>query len=69
MNLLKSRVNRLIEHLSDRELESVWTILEKSYYDFYVLRGLQEAKEALQPGDSLTRKPLGSCALLDDEIP
>jgi len=56
MNLLKSRVNRLIEHLSDRELESVWTILEKSYYDFYVLRGIQEAKEALQPGDSLTRE-------------
>lgn len=56
MNLLKSRVNRLIDHLNDRELESVWTILEKSYYDFYVLRAIEEAKEALQPGDSLTRE-------------
>lgn len=56
MNLLKNRVNRLIDHLDDRELESVWTILEKSYYDFYVLRAIQDAKEALQPGDSLTRE-------------
>ena len=56
MNLLKNRVNRLIDHLDDRELESVWTILEKSYYDFYVLRAIEDAKEALQPGDSLTRE-------------
>lgn len=56
MNPLRSRIHRLIDRLSDEELEEIWPILEALYYDFYMLRAVHEAKQILQPGDTLTRE-------------
>ena len=56
MTISKNRVHHLIDRLSDRELESLWPILSELYYDFYTLRAIQEAKEAVQPGDTMTRE-------------
>jgi hypothetical protein len=33
----------------------VWTAIESQYYDLYVLRALQQAKEHFLPGDVLSR--------------
>lgn len=56
MNPLRSRIHRLIDRLSDEELEEIWPRLEALYYDFYMLRAVQESKQILQPGDTLTRE-------------
>lgn len=56
MNLFRSRAHHLIDRLSDEELESIWAMLESTYYDLYMLRAIQEAKRTHQPGDSLRRE-------------
>lgn len=56
MNILKNRIHHLISQLSDRELETLWPIFCELYYDFYMLRAIQQAKESLQPGDTMTRE-------------
>jgi len=54
MNLMRIRMHHLIEQLAEEELYSVWTIIEASYYDFYMLRAIEEVKEFQQPWDMLT---------------
>lgn len=56
INPLRSRVHRLIDRLSDEELEIVWIVLEEMYCDFYLLRAIQESKQTLQPGDTFTHE-------------
>lgn len=56
MNPLRSRVHRLIDQLSDEEVESLWPVLEALYYDFYMIRAIEESKQTLQPGDTLTHE-------------
>lgn len=56
MNPLRSRVHHLIDRLSDEDLEDIWLALKNYYYDAYVLKAVYEAKEMLQPGDTLTRE-------------
>ncbi len=56
MSLLKGRAHNLIEQLSDDEMFDVWTVLSELYYDFYMLKATQAAKQTLKPGDSLTRE-------------
>ncbi len=56
MNLFRSRAHHLIDRLSDEELESIWVMLESTYYDLYLLRATQDAKRTYQPGDTLTRE-------------
>ncbi len=54
MNLLRIRIHHLIEQLADEELESVWTVVEALYYDFYMLKAIEEVKRSQQPWDILT---------------
>jgi hypothetical protein len=56
MNPLRSRVHHLIDQLLDEEVESLWPVLEALYYDFYMIRAIEESKQTLQPGDTLTRE-------------
>jgi hypothetical protein len=56
MNFFRSRAHNLIEHLSDDELETLWGVLEPLYCDLYMLRAIQTAKRAHNPGDTLTRE-------------
>ena len=54
MNLLRIRMHHLIEQLAEEELYSVWTIIQNSHYDAYMLRAIEEFKEFQQPWDMLT---------------
>lgn len=56
MDLYRNRAHHLLDCLTDEELESVWSELETMYFDLYILRAIQEAKRAHQPGDTLTRE-------------
>jgi hypothetical protein len=56
MSLLRRRVHHLIDQLSDEDLQGVWVGLKGFYYNAYMLKAIQEAKESLNPGDTLTRE-------------
>ncbi|OLP19014.1 hypothetical protein BST81_07255 [Leptolyngbya sp. 'hensonii'] len=56
MNPLRSRVHRLVDRLSEEDLENIWMALKGLYYDSYMLKAIQDAKATLTPGDSLTRE-------------
>lgn len=63
INFLRGRLNRLsanlpnlIEELSDENLQSAWKVLQPLYYDLYMLRAIQESKQIVQPGETLTRE-------------
>ena len=53
MTLLRDRIHHLIDQLSDEDLQEIWPVLQRSYYDVYMLEAIQAAKRSLQPGDSL----------------
>lgn len=55
MQPLRDRAHRLINLLSDDQLEVMWTIMKSHYYDLYMLDAIQVAKENFQPGDMLSR--------------
>lgn len=63
MNFLRGRLQRLsaqmphlINQLPDDSLEDAWKVLQALYYDLYMLKAIQESKQTVQPGDSLTRE-------------
>lgn len=56
MNLYRSRSHHLVDRLSDAELEKFWTVLETAYFDFWMLRAIEDARRAHNPGDTLTRE-------------
>lgn len=56
MNLFRSRAHHLIDSLSDKEVESLWTELETLYHDLYVLRAVEASQHTHRPGDTLTRE-------------
>lgn len=56
MNLLKNRLHRLIDKMSEKELETAWEYLENLYYDNLMLKAIEKAKKNQRPGDALTRE-------------
>ncbi|MGG6266330.1 MULTISPECIES: hypothetical protein [unclassified Leptolyngbya] len=56
MNFYRSRAHHLIDRLSDAELETFWAVLETAYFDFCMLRAIEEGRRAHKPGDTLTRE-------------
>lgn len=56
MSLIRNRVHRLVDLMSDEELTHLWTVLEHRYCDLYILRAVQDAKQSLKPGDTFTRE-------------
>lgn len=63
MNLLRCRLQRLtsqlpdlLDQLADENLENAWKVLQPFYYDLYMLKAIQESKQSVQPGGSLTRE-------------
>lgn len=56
MTLLKNRLHRLIDKMSEKELETAWEYLENLYYDNLMLKAIEKAKKKQRPGDALTRE-------------
>ncbi|MEH2294138.1 hypothetical protein [Nostoc sp.] len=56
MNLLRLRMHHLIEQLADEDLQDIWDVIEALYYDFYMLKAIEEVKRSQQPWDILTHE-------------
>lgn len=56
MYLLRNVFHELIDELSDEDLESLWRVLRERYYDFYMMKAIQETKRIVRPGNTLTRE-------------
>jgi hypothetical protein len=56
MDLMENRLYRLIGRLSEAERTKLWKTLEVTYQDDYLLKAIQASKQALKPGDTLTRE-------------
>jgi hypothetical protein len=68
MKSLRARAHSLIDLLPQSDLEQIWTAIESQYYDLYVLRALQQAKEHFLPGDVLSRDEAMSYLSADEVI-
>ncbi|MEH2408998.1 hypothetical protein [Nostoc sp.] len=56
MNLLRLRMHHLIEQLADEDLQDIWDVIEALYYDFHMLKAIEEVKRSQQPWDILTHE-------------
>ena len=56
MNLLRNRLHRLIDRMSEKELETAWDYLENFHCDNLMLKAIEKAKKNQRPGDALTRE-------------
>jgi hypothetical protein len=54
INPLRKKLHYLIDRISEEDLGKTWKTLQALFYDSYMLKAIEEAKEALTPGDSLT---------------
>ncbi|MFM6191365.1 MAG: hypothetical protein ACKPEN_11520 [Planktothrix sp.] len=54
MNPLRKKLHYLIDRISEEDLGKAWKSLQALFYDRYMLKAIEEAKETLKPGDSLT---------------
>jgi hypothetical protein len=54
INPLRKKLHYLVDQISEEDLRKAWKFLQTLIYDTYMLKAIQEAKENLRPGDSLT---------------
>ncbi len=61
MDFTKRRLRRLNDQIfefieescPEEDLEKSWKVMQSLYYDLFMLRAIREAKEAVQPGDTM----------------
>ena len=56
MENLRNKIHRLIEQLSEDELENTWEAVYTLRCDFQMKKAIQEAKDFQQPWDFLDRE-------------
>ncbi len=56
MDRFRNRLHLLIDQLSEEELADMWSVMAELCYDLYMQRAIQASKQALKPGDTLTRE-------------
>jgi hypothetical protein len=56
MNLLRIRMHHLIEQIADEDMQNVWQVVQALYFDFYMLKEIQEVKSSQHPWDILTHE-------------
>lgn len=54
MENLRKKIHRLIEQLSEDELEQTWETVHTLRCDFQMKKAIQEVKDSQQPWDFLT---------------
>ena len=54
MDNLRKKIHKLIEQLSEDELEKTWETVYTLLCDFQVKKAIQEVKDSQQPWDFLT---------------
>jgi hypothetical protein len=56
MKSLRNRAHNLIDLLSQNDLAQIWTAMEIQYYDLYMMRAVNVARQKFKPGDVMTRE-------------
>lgn len=54
MNSFRKRLHHLADQISDRDLAEACKLLQMLHEDSFMLKAIQDSKESLKPGDSLT---------------
>lgn len=56
MKIYRKKLHDVIDRLAEDNLGTAWKFLQTLYYDDFMLQEIQDAKQTLRPGDSLTRE-------------
>jgi hypothetical protein len=67
MKSLRNRAHNLIDLLPQSDLVLIWTAMEIQYYDLYMQRAVNIAKQKFKPGDVMTRE--AAIAMLQNDDP
>jgi hypothetical protein len=67
MKSLRNRAHNLIDLLPQSDLVQIWTAMEIQYYDLYMQRAVNIAKQKFKPGDVMTRDE--AIAMLQNDDP
>lgn len=54
MNFFRKRLHHLVDQISDQDLEEACQLLQRLHEDSFMLKAIQESKDSLNPGDSLS---------------
>lgn len=54
MNSFRKRLHHLVDQISDRDLAEACKLLQRLHEDSFMLKAIQDSKESLKPGDSLS---------------
>ncbi|BAZ14059.1 hypothetical protein NIES4071_58990 [Calothrix sp. NIES-4071] len=56
MSVLRPQLHKLIEQMTDDELQVVWSVVYALHCDYKVLKAIQSVKQLQQPWDTLTHE-------------
>ncbi|AFZ12994.1 hypothetical protein Cri9333_2117 [Crinalium epipsammum PCC 9333] len=56
LDYLISQLSDLIDQIPDENLEDAWKVMQGVYYDLYILQAIQQSRQNVQPGDTLSRE-------------
>ena len=54
MNFFRKRLHHLVDQISEQDLEEACRLLHRLHEDSFMLKAIQESKDSLNPGDSLS---------------
>ncbi len=66
MKSLRNRAHHLIDLLPQSDLVQIWAAMEIQYYDLYMLREIERAKQKFKPGDVMTRETAIAMLMTDE---
>jgi hypothetical protein len=54
--MVRDKLRRLINQMSEQELNEAWFYLRNLHDDHLMLKGIEKAKLSLRPGDTFTKE-------------
>ena len=54
--MLRQKIHKLIDELSDEELEKVWDVFYALHCDLYMMKAIEQAKSSQQPWNILSHE-------------
>ncbi len=55
LQYLISQLSDFIDQVPDENLEDAWKVMQGVYYDLYILQAIQQSRQNVQPGDTMSR--------------
>jgi len=56
LHYLISKLSDLIDQVPDENLEDAWIVMQGVYYDLFILQAIQQSRQNVRPGDTLSRE-------------